>query len=121
MPSIGPLVELRLYRRKNGSRYYIVAVRSEKNPVLKKLGMLEHGMYSNERGALGILAGALAEQLCAEYADTLNPSDAARAAERAYVRLMNAQRIKIDPGEEPPRDADRALATDRDRTIPLPD
>jgi len=92
--------------------YYEVLVRSVVKPMLKNKGIMEFER-GNQQGAIGILAGALAEEFCDRYGDTLQPEAAAAAAERAYDRLM-AILMGVKPptprlGDEAPRAADITL------------
>ena len=49
---------------------------------------------------MGVLAGAIAEELCEAYGDTLEPSAVARSAMEAYSELMADPRV-FGMGDEP--------------------
>lgn len=104
-----PSVEIRIMRRPNKTLYFEVLVRSNIKPMLKNKGILEFERGINQRGTVGILAGALAEQLCERYGDTLDPSTVAATAERAYARLMAENPAVFGIGDELPRAADARL------------
>lgn len=95
-------------QRRDRTIYLQVDVRSEVRPYLLKRGIVEHGEHSQakEQQVVGALAGALAELLCSEYGDTIEPSGAARAAMEAYRELI-AENPILQRGDELPRDADR--------------
>lgn len=95
-------------RQADGSIYLEVWVRSAVRPVLSKMGILEHGEHTQlrERQLVGALAGAMAEELCAQYRDTLEPSAVARAAMEVYDEMVAEQPV-LQRGDELPRYADR--------------
>jgi hypothetical protein len=105
------MVEVRLMQRQDRSLYYEVLVRSRVRPDLKAKGIHEFGqdVESTEGQKLGLLAGALAEHLCLQYSDTLEPSNCARAAINAHRELM-AENPHVRMGDELPRDADKSIA-----------
>lgn len=71
--------------------------------VLKLIGIMEAGTGDKmERAKVGVLAGALAEDLCKRFKDKIDPSAAARAAEEAHRELV-AEMTAL-PGEEAPRE-----------------
>jgi hypothetical protein len=92
-----PVVELTLHKRVDKSLYYLVKVRSAVMPR-KKIGILECKQW-NQRSEIGVLAGALAEELWDEYTssgkkikkprpESLDPTRVALAGERAYETLI---------------------------------
>jgi hypothetical protein len=94
-------------RRPDRSVYLEIFVRSEIRPWLLKKGIVEHGAVTQmkERQGIGTLAGAMAEELCEQYADSLEPSAVARAAMDCYDELV-AENPVLKLGDELPRDAD---------------
>ena len=100
-----PTVQLSLFQRPNNSLYWEVRVRCTLRPVAR-LGFLEQ--YKATEQTVGVLAGALAEELCERYHDTLDPSECDRIAREAYREII-ADLPKPKPGDELPRDADRAV------------
>lgn len=105
------MITLELFQREDNTLYWEVGVRSEVKPTVIKIGMLEFG-NSNEQQKLGILAGAVAEQLCEEYQDTVEPSAVAHTAMEVYQELM-AENPHIRTGTEVSRDADKHIAAGR--------
>lgn len=109
------MVELRLMQRPNDkSLYYEVLVASE---VMAARGLKLKGIQEFEkepaeitRQRLGLLAGALAEELCARYSDTLEPSACAKAIMESHRELM-AEHPHVNWGDEAPRAADRSIST----------
>jgi hypothetical protein len=95
-------------RTTDGSIYLEVWVRSAVRPRLSKMGIMEHGEHSQvkERQVVGALAGAMAEQLCEQYRDTVEPSAVARAAMDAYDEMVEETPV-LKKGDELPRYADR--------------
>ena len=83
------MVEVRLKQRADKTMYYEVLVSSQvrTNPQLKNKGILEfeRGAEERTRQKLGMLAGALAEDLCEKYGDTLDPSDVANAVMEWFI------------------------------------
>ena len=75
-------------------------------PRLRKVGILEFGATP---GQLGALAGAMAELLCEQYHDTLEPSAAARAAEQ-LAREMAEENPHVYRGDAAPRASDKVRA-----------
>ena len=101
------MVEVRLMRRVGDSTYYLeVLVQSRVKPHLKLKGIRE---LPTTAQAVGLLGGALAEELCERYRDTLEPSDVALAAGQAYMELM-ADTPQAAWGDEAPREADKYIA-----------
>lgn len=101
------MVEVRLMRRVTDRNYYLeVLVQSRVKPHLKLKGIQEMPTTPQK---VGILAGALAEELCHRYSDTLEPSDVARAAAAAHMELM-ADTPQAAWGDEAPREADKYIA-----------
>ena len=103
-----PSVEIRIMRRPDQTMYYAVLVRSKVKPSLKKKGILEVER-GNQRDVIGTLAAAMAEELCEQYSDTLDPSTVAATAERAYTRLMDENPTVFGMGNEAPRATDPTL------------
>jgi len=103
----GKTVEVKAMRRRDKSIYLEIFVRSEIRPNLLKKGIVEHGVTSQakECQGVGILAGAMAEELCNQFNDTLEPSAVAQGAMDCYTELV-AENPILTPGEELPRDAD---------------
>lgn len=102
------MVEIKAKMRNSGSIYMEVWVRSSVRPELLAMGIIEHGEHTKlkERQLVGALAGAIAENLCAKYRDTLEPSAVARAAISAYDEVV-AENPVLQRGDELPRYADR--------------
>ena len=103
----GKTVEVRAMRRKDNSVYLEIFVRSKVRPNLSKKGIVEHGVctQAKECQGVGVLAGAMAEELCDQHSDTLEPSAVAQAAMDCYEELVAENPILL-PGDELPRDAD---------------
>ncbi len=99
-------VELNVMMRRDKTVYLEIFVRSEIRPWLLKKSIMEHGVttQAKERQGIGTLAGAIAEELCAQYSDTLEPSAVARTAMDCYDELV-AENPVLKLGEELPRDA----------------
>lgn len=95
-------VEIRLMQRRNKSLYFEVRVRSEVKPRVKKVGIFEK-MEDGKREAqkIAILAGAMAEELCEQYNDTLDPSNVAKAAVEAYREVLLEQKEFLAGYEAP--------------------
>ena len=92
-------VELTLFQRTDKTCYWELKVCSEVKPNLKSVGILEHAL-TNQRQHLGSLGGAMAEELCEKYQDSLEPSAVARAAMEAYDELVATTLTPIY-GEQP--------------------
>lgn len=77
-------------------------------PRIIKVGIVEFGKESTARTRLQVevLAGALAEMLCEQYGDMLDPDEVARGAGQVFQDTMDAN-PHAQPGYELPRDADR--------------
>lgn len=123
----GGQVKLTLHRRPNKTQYYKVRVYSKVKPNSAFEG-IEEWEPEDQAQRIGVLAGALAEELCVRFQDTIDPSDCAHAGVRAYRRLR-AQIEKatnrdveraVQPGTELPRDADAHLAGNRQRSEARP-
>jgi hypothetical protein len=78
-------------------------------PGVMRRGILEWER-SNQAQQVGILAGAIAEELCEHYSDTIDPSDCARAAMAAYTKVMAMDKVQFQLGDEAPRAADAGVA-----------
>ena len=100
-------VEINAMRRTDRSVYLEIFVRSAIRPNLLKKGIIEHGRVTQmkECQGVGTLAGAMAEELCAQYNDTLDLSSVARAAMDCYNEMV-AENPILKLGGELPRDAD---------------
>lgn len=98
-------------QRPDRSIYLEMEIRSDVRPNLLKRGILEHGgnTQAKERQLVGALAGAMAEELCEQYSDTLEPSAVARAAMKCYDELV-AENPVLQQGNELHRDADANYA-----------
>ena len=98
-------------QRKNKSVYFDIYVRSEVRPTVLKKSLMEHGEHTQqkERQLLGVLAGAMAEELCAQYGDTLEPSAVARGMMELYDDMV-AQYPILTLGDEQPRDTGSGMA-----------
>lgn len=92
-------VELTLFQRTDKTCYWELKVRSEIKPNLKSVGILEH-TPTNQRQHLGTLGGAMAEELCTKYQDTIEPTAVARAAMEAYDELVATTLMPVY-GEQP--------------------
>lgn len=77
-----------------------VSLTSQARPGLQSHGYLPLDCTEDQVGTLG---GALAEYQCLKYADRHNPSDAAHAAVRAFIKLkakgdaMN-RKVEVEQG-----------------------
>lgn len=93
-------------QRPDRSVYLEMEIRSEVRPNLLKKGILEHGgnTRAKERQLVGALAGAMAEELCEQYADTLEPSAVARTAMDCYDEMVSENPV-LQQGNELPRGA----------------
>lgn len=80
-----PTVELKLMQRADKSQYFEVWVRSEVKPGLRQGTIVDRNFQAETR--IEIAAGAIAEQLCEQYHDTLDPGEVARAARKAFLEL----------------------------------
>lgn len=100
-------VELTLFQRTDKTCYWELKVHCQVRPGLKSVGVLEHTRVS-QRQHLGTLGGAMAEELCEKYSDTLEPSAVAKAAMEAYDELV-ATTPTVEFGEELPRAADKYI------------
>ncbi len=99
---------MQLYRRQDDSLYWSVRVHSVIKSRVIRIGILEQGRQRREEQAVGILAAAIAEGLCEDYADTLDPSTIGRLAMEAYREVV-AEQPAVCLGSELPRDADKAI------------
>lgn len=98
-------------QRTDRSIYLEVGVRSVVRPEIRKWGIVEHGEHSQqkERQLVATLAGCLAELLCENFHDTIEPSGAAAAALEAYDEMVS-ENVTLQRGNELPRAADRLLS-----------
>lgn len=105
------MIELSLKQRPDKTVYYEVKVRSEVKPYLKCVGIVEHKEGDNNIHRVGLLAGALAEQLCEKYDDTLDPGNVYLTCVEFYRQMMSNPQVQ--PGNELPRDADKYIGVAR--------
>ena len=96
-------VRINARQRADTSIYWEVMVRSGVRPRLLKVGILEFERRDQAEKIM-VLAGALAEELCEQYHDTLDPGSVARAARDCYRELLSENMV-LQPGFELPRDA----------------
>jgi hypothetical protein len=103
------MVEVRLMQRQDHSLYFEVLVNSrvKTNPQMKMKGILEHPDTTKQK--VGLLAGALAEELCERHGSDVDPSEAARYGMEAYRELL-MDNPHVAPGDELPREYDRAIS-----------
>lgn len=94
---------LSLRQRSDRTLYWDVRVQSAVRPGLRKIGILE--FKDATRLHVQALAGALAEQLCLQYKDMLDPDQVAAAAGEAYDSWIK-QELQPTYGDELPRYAD---------------
>lgn len=96
-------VRINARQRADRSIYWEVMVRSRLMPRLLKVGIIEFEKR-DQANKIMVLAGALAEELCEQYKDTLDPGSVARTARDCYRELLPENMI-LQPGFELPRDA----------------
>lgn len=82
---------LQTQRAKEG-HYVVVSVMSQVKPGLEKNGSMrfDAGNATEMRKKVNTLAGALAEMLCEEHGDRIDPSEVAKAANEAWDDLLKA-------------------------------
>lgn len=80
-----PAVELKLFRRTDGTQYFEVWVRSSAKQQIQRASIVERDF--REAGRIEVLAGAIAEGLAEDYGDHRDPSEVVRAAREAYYAL----------------------------------
>lgn len=70
--------------------FFRVSVRSKAKPRFEKHFEIEYENKSDKelRRAFAIAGGALAEQCCEDFGDTLNPDVCSKLAESCYTDLM---------------------------------
>ena len=98
------IVEMRVLQRvQDKSLYWEVKVRSAIRPRIKKIGIVEveHGV--NQSIKVGVLAAAMAEELCEQYHDMLDPAVIERAARGLYERTIADNPQVAGLGDELPR------------------
>jgi len=100
-------VELALFQREDKSYYWELKVSSEIKPGLKSVGILEFEK-ANQRQHLGTLGGAMAEELCEKYSDTIEPTAIANATMDAYDEII-ASTPTVKFGKEAPRASDKHI------------
>lgn len=103
-------VEVAVYMRTDQSKYYQIKIRSAVKRGVCRLGILEIEGESmqKDRQRVGALAGAMTEELCEKYGDSLDPDDVARQAMSAHQELV-METPALLWGDELPRAADRSL------------
>lgn len=87
-----------IYRQVRGQYTYSVLVRSEKFKHSKMVGEIAPEDVTNlqkTRRHLGILAGALCEELNLRFDDNLDPSEVARAAIAAFQEMVDEQKAAL--------------------------
>ncbi len=97
-------VEIVACQRTDRSIYLEVSVRSVLRPNHLLMGILEHDEITDN--ALMVLAGALAEELCVRFGDTVDPDIVAHTAVACYHEMVE-ENVVLQPGNELPRYADR--------------
>jgi len=95
-----PTVQLSLFQRPDSTKYWEVRVRSNIRLGVARLGFLP---FPATPQSISILAGALAEELCEQYRDTLDPSEVARTAQECYREIL-LDLPTPQPGDEQPND-----------------
>lgn len=84
-----------IYRQVRGQYTYNVIVRSEKfihSKMVGELQMEDGTSIPKMRKKIGILAGALAEELNERFDDNMDPSEVARTAAYAFLEMVNEQK-----------------------------
>lgn len=84
-----------VFKEVRGQHFYAVIVRSEKFNHSKMVGEIAPEDVTNTvriRANVGVLAGALAEELNERFADNLNAEEVARAAIEAFQEMISDQR-----------------------------
>lgn len=77
--------------QKDGARWVKVRVKSEKQTNLHlEAELLLQGTSAHMRLTTMVLAGSLAERLCSEYGDRLNPDEVAKLAGEAYADCLRS-------------------------------
>lgn len=99
MIRVRPTVELKLMQRPDRTQYFEVWVRSAARPRLQRATIVERNFQAEAR--IEVAAGAIAEELCEKYNDTLDPSEVARAARQAFLEL-NRENPRPQLGNEAP-------------------
>lgn len=82
-----PTVELKLMQRTDKTQYFEVWIRSCIKPRLRRGSIVERDF--NAEVKIEILAGAIAEEMCESFDDTLDPGEVARLARTAFLELNN--------------------------------
>jgi hypothetical protein len=104
----GSLVDVTLCRNPQTKHFYFnVKVNSVLKPQSAFRGTLDLQPGEDQQGKIGILAGAMAEELAARLNDDqIEPSACAKAAEDCYreVMRMPQSRVAVQVGEELPRE-----------------
>lgn len=83
------------FREVRGDHFYAVIVRSQKFQHSKLIGEIKPEDVTNivrVRSHVGILAGALAEEVNERFGDNLNPEEVARAAIEAFLEMVSDQK-----------------------------
>lgn len=79
----------------SGRHSYVVLVRSRRMPHSKLIGEVSPEDVTNQakvRRHVGILAGALAEEVNERFRDNIDPSEVARAAVAAFAEMIADQK-----------------------------
>ena len=106
-----PSVKVRLLQRADKTHYWEVSVRSKKYPRLLSKGIWEWAR-NDQAHEVGILAGAMAEQLAAKYKDTrMDPDSCYHDARRIYKAIRARNNQLYGMGDELPRSADKVIAS----------
>ena len=102
-------VEVSAMQRDDKSIYFQITVWGAQFFRSAMQGIVEFGAERRENAVMTV-AGALAEELCERLGDTqLDPDKAAHTALAAYRELM-AGNPHLLPGDEAPREYDRAIS-----------
>jgi len=98
--SEGTEVKVRLMQRPADRSYYLeIRVRSVARPRVIRIGVVDYRSEHLER-RIGLVAGAIAEELNEAYNDRIEPSAAAQAAVELFRELMRVP--VVEEGDEPP-------------------
>lgn len=94
-----PTVELKLMQRTDKTQYFEVWVRSEIKPSLRRGTVVERDFRAETK--IEICAGAIAEEMCEAFDDTLDPGEVARQAKLAFLELNNENPRPVLGSEAP--------------------
>lgn len=84
-----------VYRQVRGHYTYNVIVRSEKfihSKLIGELKMEDTTTMPKMRNKIGLLAGALAEEVNERFGDNHNPEEVARTAAAAFLEMVSEQK-----------------------------